>query len=694
MEKNCKSQAKIVWMCAFAAVFALFLSVSSHATTTAELWQEWGYNNAGTQNRLGDSVSHGNTNLTSYTQGSYGTTHQPLIGDFDFNGVPEIVIQDASYLLVYNSTWGLLAQETISLTGQPTNIHSSDLDNNGLQSFESYMLVHNNTDIFIYDFNGSNLDQIYSLNVTASQNITLGNNGFKCFYEGTFEEEFCISKYLRYRNSSDAIDEANRTNGGFMTIRIPATCHNTTCFVYSYWDWFDLNHTMATIPNFYDIDNNGVKEAIFWSDYDQNDNPGISIFNTVAQARYLFIDNVTGLATNPEDGGKSQPIMYDLNPGGHGEIYFIAFASSGSIVKMFGYDTVGSALSGFPESIGIGTNEAWNDWASPAILKYNGSEVLGYATTRFFSPSYTKTLGIVDSSGTKEIWYAPTSSPNYVSYVTASDFDNDGNDDLIARYNITGYNNKSVYEMPSDFPYWIIPVDLDLDSYLDLVACGSSACWSLLSAGANIGATINQISSNTGSPSCIGETVRFTVTDYTDPEFNQIHLRIDCYGNGTFQSWSTASFAPTQSCNFSAYGSFEVEFQITDSANYPTQTDSEVVTWQVDAGNCYESGEGGGDLLGVSANVTGLNDYWINETALNLNATGGAYTPKYFGWAQSGCATWGMWKGICPLWKWIAVAATNVWDKIFAAFAIFLTILLFIVLIAFFFKHREQIMPR
>jgi len=234
----------------------------------SETWLEWGYNNAGTQNRLGDSLAFGTVdNLTSHSQTSYGSNYQPLVTDLDFDGVIDIVVQSDNFLLVYNNTWGLKAQHTVALTGQPTMTSVSDLDNSGFTSYESYIVAHNESVVWIYDFNGSKLTEIYELNVSTDQNISLGNNGFKCYYESSgLDSELCISKYLRYSN--DSLEQ--QTNGGYMTLNIPQTCHNTSCIATTFFDKSDLNHTLATIPNFYDIDDSGAKEVIFCSDFDQN----------------------------------------------------------------------------------------------------------------------------------------------------------------------------------------------------------------------------------------------------------------------------------------------------------------------------------------------------------------------------------------------------------------------------------------
>ena len=707
---NCKCKAIIISACI--AVMMILLSASSIATAS-EMWTEWGYNDAGTQNMLYDSdYIIGDENFTQYSQSSYGTNYQPLVADLDLDGKPDIVVQSANFLNIYNASWTLLDQKAVNLVGQPTLTSTVDLKNDGLQAYESYIVANNDSHVFIYDYNGT-INELYSLNVTLSQNISLNGSGFKCFYESYITSEICIAKYLRYNESLPS--RRTRINGGFMSLIIPATCHNTTCITNEFYDFVDLNNTIVTIPNFNDIDNSGSKNVIFWSDFNQDESIGFSVFETIADSRLLYKDDLIDLSaagltsTVTNNYGSNNPIMYDLNTGGHSEIYFSRNRRSNSWVAgtstdgatMYCYDSTGTACAGF--NVNVISNycpSAPNShdfvMSNIVINEVDGEEkacVLASGTGCGGAP-YSQIAGVcVDASGnidhTSDISRS-TSLGTSQLFATGADFNNDGNDDLLThRYVVDMIGQESLLNYTTEG--YVISGDFNIDGFLDLIGTNTSEMGSWLSSGSNTGATINEISSDTGSPSCHGNTVTYTVTDYTDAEFNPIRLRIDCYANGTYTSWSSSSYAPSQSCTFNRYGSFETSFQITDSANYPTVTDTESATWNVDIGNCYETGEDGIIVIGISANITGFNDFFINETALELNKTGGAYTSKYFGWEASGCEEWGMWKGVCPLWTWIATGAEKVWDKIFGAFAIFLTILLIIVIIAFFFKHKEEI---
>jgi len=294
--------------------------------------------------------------------------------------------------------------------------------------------------------------------------------------------------------------------------------------------------------------------------------------------------------------------------------------------------------------------------------------------------------------------------------MTSADFNNNGHDDFL----IEGFgsaNNKAgiidITENPNETliplwnvtlasALWLIPVDLDGDSYLDIILHTNAKAYTYMSAGANSAATIGEISSNTGSPSCIGENVVFTVTDYTDTEFNAIKFRVDCYGNGTYTAWSSSGYAPTAQCNFTRYGTFDITFSITDSAHDPTETDNLICEWGVDSGNCYESGSGGGLTCQAAANATGFSEYHINDTALEDILGGGTgldgYESRVFDWEGSGCNNWSVaTRGICPAYKWTMQGLEDLWDWIFWYFWAFLTLILIIVISGYFWKHPEAI---
>lgn len=726
--KNKQGNKKSILVFCLAMLFFLCSVSAVLAITSSELWQEWGYNNAGTQNRLGDSIVYGDvSNLSSYNQASYGSYYQPLVNDIDFDGTMDIVIQSANYLLVYDNEWGLQAQTAISLTGQPTLTQSSDLENDGFSSYESYILVHNETSAWIYDFNGSTIAEVYELNASDDENISLGSNGFKCFYESTIlSSEVCISKYLRY----DERNFSTQRTGGFLSIVIPDTCHNGTCITTTYWDFDDLNHTLVTIPNFMDIDQSGSKEVIFWSDFDGNGSYGYSIFHTTAQSRYTYKDEIFSDATEYTNSyGRNNPLMYDLNTGGHGEVYFYKIYdgdAGGANLYIHCYDTSGTICAGFPVEITDGISNIDSDvcgiygsaksWlTNPAIMEIDGDEVLGflgfgYGSVNTYecgfrycgtSPADFNFLGYVYPNGTIFQDYDCPSPDFSVGasgraevYLTSADFDNDNNDDWINPLAIFMNSNISDNHTLDAVNYWTIPVDLDGDSYYDLISMGSSAGYTYLTGGINSGATIDEVSSDTGSPTCINQEVIFTLTDYTDAELNAAYLRIDCEGTGSYTDWSSASYSPYNTCNFTSYGTFDIVFSITDSGNYPTETDNLVCEWVVDSGNCYSSGEGGGLTCQSTANATGFNDFFINSSVMGLDETDtDGYAAVNFDWEGSGCDEWDpFWRGVCPLVKWVGTGLDKIWDWIFGFFWLFLVLLLIIVVVAFFIKNRDVIM--
>ena len=732
MEKQKRKASNKILSGGFLLFAALLLSVSSAlAVTYSELWTEWGYNNAGTQNRLDDSLVFGTvTNLTSYSQTSYGTLYQPLVNDLDFDGNLDIVVQSGSFLLVYNRTWGLKAQHTVSLTGQPTLTEVSDLDNDGFTSFESYILAHNETVVWIYDFNGSLLDEIYELNVSDDENISLGNNGFKCFYESVvLSSEVCISKYLRYNGT----DLGKQVTGGYMSIVIPDTCHNTSCFTVTYWDFFDLNHTLATIPNFYNIDDDGAREVIFWSDFDGDASYGFSVFHTTAQSRFLFVDNLTESEDPTDAYAFNNPIMYNLDAG-LGEVFFTNSNDAiGVDSLLYCYDTVGAACAGFPITVADVADYGSNNYfghSNPVIAEVDGETgicVFGHVRTSgsegegqdeariacyegdgtIINQAYCSNVwgigGIGNSCRTKEGWGTPADRR-----MTSADFNNNGNDDFLINSWFGSSNERNgiidislnpnetlipLWNVTLKNGLWLIPVDLDEDSYLDIILHNGSEEYTYLSAGANTDATIGEISSDTGSPSCIGETVVFTVTDYTDTELNAIKFRIDCYGNGTYTDWSSSSYAPSAQCNFTRYGTFDIAFSITDSAHDPEETDNLMCDWIIDSANCFESGSGGGLTCQAAANATGFSEYHINVSAVEELTGGGTdldgYAGMVFDWEGSGCNNWTFARGVCPIYKWGMQGLEDLWDWIFWYFWAFLTLILIIVISAFFWKHPE-----
>jgi len=284
-----------------------------------------------------------------------------------------------------------------------------------------------------------------------------------------------------------------------------------------------------------------------------------------------------------------------------------------------------------------------------------------------------------------QAWGLPTGD-GFV--MTSADFDNDGNDDFIGDGQIISIVEDSRFHNSTA----LIPIDLNGDTYLDLIGFGASSVNTQLTTGSNSNAEIEEVSSDTGTPSCINEEVTFSITDYTDAEFNRIQLRIDCENNGSFTDWSSLSYAPSTACTYTSYGIKSVVFSIRDSA-HTSEGDRINCTWNVDSGNCYSSGEGSALVCETTA-TGGFNDYGFNLTAWEFTDDKDGYKSTTFDWEGTGCNTWTIFRGLCPLWIGFEAFMSDLWDWVFDNFGILLLLLIMLVGGSVIWYKKETIFTR
>lgn len=224
-------------------------------------------------------------------------------------------------------------------------------------------------------------------------------------------------------------------------------------------------------------------------------------------------------------------------------------------------------------------------------------------------------------------------------------------------------------------------------------------------------------------PLCVNETITFYARrglDYDDVEGNDAVLGVDCYDLGRDNiTWGSLAEDPEVSCTYDILGSWDVDIYITDESNYPSYGESVTIGIYTSLGSsCYESGEWEEGCSPFVYDPPEPVERCFTDSAISVCLVKGTspflcdicgcynlsftlcpaydeygvvidgYDDKLFNWNQ--CESWqgSLWYGACPFYIWGISGLSSIWDFIFSAFWIFLTLLLVIVVMAIIIKKK------
>ncbi|MBI2651117.1 hypothetical protein HYX01_01475 [Candidatus Woesearchaeota archaeon] len=230
----------------------------------------------------------------------HGMEFEPLTADINNDRKNEIIIFSGSKLLLFNHTFGLIAENDIGyLNGQPTIFN---IDNDEKMEIIFIANISSKAHLMAYE---------YASNFSKQCNITLSNNaigaGIRCAdLNNTKSCFFKDNKNIFYNFNMELCKQtANLTTN-------------------------NITDTLPTVPTLLDYDNDGKTEAMWWFDNNSNKYPGIAIieietmsfdtnFNDIG-----FIDDVTKGSGYDYVGTfetlKGNPIFYQNDNAGSYEI--------------------------------------------------------------------------------------------------------------------------------------------------------------------------------------------------------------------------------------------------------------------------------------------------------------------------------------------------------------------------------------
>ncbi len=243
-----------------------------------------------------------------------------------------------------------------------------------------------------------------------------------------------------------------------------------------------------------------------------------------------------------------------------------------------------------------------------------------------------------------------------------------------------------------------IPIEVTGDGIADLIGVGNLDKGVSLLSQENNTADQNNLPNylftnyDTCLPVCVNNNITFN-PNAIDSEGNSMKFSADCDGDGVFESetgWSTSASNLLITCNFTTVEWRQLNFRLTDFFNQ-----GEYITDTVDVsvsagGNCFETGEFDSQcvlktLLVNASNTT--NAYGINRSQFPSTGVNDGYQSKSFDWDSTGCNSWTFFRGFCPVWVWFINGMGHLWEKIWVYFAVFLTL---VVILSFYLLARKK----
>lgn len=311
--------------------------------------------------------------------------------------------------------------------------------------------------------------------------------------------------------------------------------------------------------------------------------------------------------------------------------------------------------------------------------------------------------------------------------IALADLDSDGDVDIATSSgafdtNFVDNEVSALFTITAQFNQPPIIADFNDDSLLDIIytKAGSTVIYFSNATNDNPQFIGDGTEVDTCVPLCLNATMTFYARqdlDYIDDEGDNAYLGVDCYGLGFSNiTWSSIATDPEVSCIYNSLGYWSVPVYISDSANFPSYSETQSFGIYTSLGaSCYDTGEWQEEcdpvtevdevdecftdsgisiclVEGVSSSLCdecGCYDVPSNKCPIIVNGTVvDAYESVMFDWTQ--CADWedSMWYGACPLFVWITSLLGTIWNWIFGAFWIFLTLLLVIIIVLLMFKKK------
>ena len=703
-------------------------------------WCGYG-NDANPQNTvgwdLGDPVSSSvdldNVNLTKKMEGL-------IVADFDYNGDNDLVFVNNGklYAYYYSDLWRISAisddnnYNNISLSIITLNNDFTPQDEGCKSDSEDYILVHNNTHIFVKGLVDNEFCTVYNSSILTGYGSYLNWSASKCAYESETSREYCMFKSVDLTNASD---RTSNTNGRLIRM---------------FYDWGsnsfsvgtttkdELNNTRPNIPVYGDVDSDGLIEVVFFSNNDGDDFYGFTSYEINSYSGSAFMDKsdldlsawgIGGTATYTGDSVQVGDTIHtgkitinELSGGLYPSIIVSGVPTNPEGVsgtacdnQMFRYQLTafdkwgeenynmpvkGEYCMGYwsagnwrcPSScIVTGTHSSYDKWdsfsVSPNLIMSSYQWSNGFGDSFPFSANQLK---IYDDEIDDIVVHNDGIGSGSFSIVDFAG--NDG--DLIFEngqiLTVAGAGNGTIFTFDYDYleidlSAKYIPVEVTGDGVVDLIGYGQDVTYTFLS-------NVNNTQSGTGnnpphyfytnfdtcSPVCVNNNITFS-PNVADDENNLLSFGVDCDGDETVDFWSEDFYtSSTVQCNFTTVGTRTVNFYLTDNFhNGEYQTDSLDIS-VYSTGNCYTSGQYDAEctLATISSNISeDVNSLGINVSAFEDETDLDGYKSTKYDWGT--CGDWNSaTRPFCPTWNIFKGGLTAVFTSFWTYFGLALMLLL------------------
>lgn len=543
--------------------FLLLLAMASYVSASSDWLEASKYNTrAGFQD-----PTYVSQNMTGNIISSIGTgfNMQPLVGDYDNDGVTEIIAATGNFIQIYQVISDTLTLEDEYNMGTPliSQPWSGNIDGDAFIE----IVAATATRVWTFDYNDTAFN--YSVNASVGGVIT----GIACAnFSGTWGCYFA--------NSTNNIYEYNPNTAGLT----------------AYPQSFNISLSLPLwVTPLNDYDNDGDVEMFFpWR---AATNYGFCVVDQSTMA------NDTTFSSDGcwQDGTviSEQPsyiMTYNLDGGGSSEICLAYLANAATVgasyLKCFKSD--GSAY-GSRQEITTTENTKTPTISNPIMVLVNGSYrdvcIIASDSGTLGSTASVRCYKVSAGTLTQSFAYGGHGigivNNQYWQngMISAADMDNDGWEDIIASNAILIRNSTGSFSFinltSNSYNYNSMVADVNDDDiletcheYTSFIGCSFS------SFSDGIPTLTDTFGRSYANPVCNGTKLRFYAHEYDESGaqpaetnyYNDIdtdteRLNIDCYGNGTLYNGNYSLAAPYQDCTYNALGTYYARVYLQDQYN-------------------------------------------------------------------------------------------------------------------------------
>jgi hypothetical protein len=471
-----------------AVFFVLPLVSGTNSLESSGSWSNWQNSEAGTglSQIFMDFPSQVTTSSTIY-----GSNFEPLIADFDADGINEVVVSSGYYLFAYSLSGGSIlpeAQQIISgIQNTSGAVFYSDLD--GKLEFGIPSGIH----VLLFSYNGSAFKNEHNL---TSVNGNISTN-FLCVSDYGSQGDYCF-----FMSIHGVFQNYNAKTGVEQNLTVTTSCKKAVAAPL-------LKPKMVFSSNF-----NGYSVAV----------------SCVAEGKVWIIHPTTLVSDGAiTTGSYPHNLMFYNYDGYLYEELFIALTVSGanpsSYIKV--YDSVGTLLH-YVSDIGGGDN------GNVPCVSFAAGHFTGMNKRQIVaSSSYSATIKVYDLNvSVMSVAYSFTHSlsPFWTNLVSI-DSDQDGYSDVITPWQLIKPHTSFYFNWSINSGGYMVVGDVNADGNAEVISSASGKTWvdssNIAVSGSNVSGVV--ISTNGkdlarmfSNPVCIGTMQYFYAYDCQNKSFSGV----------------------------------------------------------------------------------------------------------------------------------------------------------------------------